>query len=60
MYYFFFCEYACAIIHSLKTVVSLDLEIRFNRWQKDKFRKVSDVMLIILCCLAYFLAHHEE
>lgn len=54
------CECVCPIIHSLKVVVSLDLELRFNRWGKDKFRKSSDAMLILLCLLAYFLAYHEE
>lgn len=30
---------------------SLDLELRFNRWVKDKFRKANDAMLTLLCLL---------
>lgn len=56
----YFCERVCPTIHSLKLVVSLDLELRFNRCRKDKLSKFSDTMLILLCLLAYFLAYHEE
>lgn len=35
-----------------QNVFSLDLELRFNRWVKDKFRKASDAMMTLLCLLA--------